>query len=402
MSVVDPENAVVKIADAGQEGLAEGQTERPPRRLLAYGLAVLASVVALGLSFALNAIVQHSPFALFLGAVMLSAWFGGLGPGLLATAIAGAAINYVLGAPAFSLGLETANAAIDLLTFVLVALLISWLNAHLREARRRAEEARREAEAAKELAEEAVHIRENFVASVAHDLKSPLTVVRGQAELILRRLAGGEQVDPADLERGLARIVAAANRLGTDIDAIVDVARLRAGGALNLRLGPTDLVTIARRVVAAHEDTPDAGRLRLNVLCEPLVGLWDAARLERVLENLVGNALKYSPGPSEVQVTIGRQEEVDAAWAVLRVQDQGLGIPEEDLARVFEPFQRAWNVEGRIIGTGVGLASARHIVHQHGGRIEVESREGAGSTFTVCLPVAGRPTVRDTSERSLV
>jgi signal transduction histidine kinase len=371
------------------EPLALGR--RPPRRLLTYGLAVLVSLVALGVSYALNAMVEHSPFALFLGAVTLSAWRGGLGPGLLATLIAAVAINAVAEGPAFTLGPATANAAIDLLTFLLVALLISSLNAHLREARRRAEHSKREAEVARAVAEEAACIRENILASVAHDLRSPLTVVSGQAELLLRRLAGGRQFDSAVLEAGLARIVATANRMRTDIDELVDVARLRAGGPVGLRLGPTDLVTIARRVMAAHEDTPDAGRIRLDAQGEPLVGVWDAARLERALENLVDNALKYSPAVGDVRISIGRQEEADAAWAVVRVQDQGVGIPDEDLPRVFEPFQRARNVEGRIRGSGVGLASVRHIVHEHGGRISVESREGAGSTFVVCLPLGSRP-----------
>jgi signal transduction histidine kinase len=143
-------------------------------------------------------------------------------------------------------------------------------------------------------------------------------------------------------------------------------------------------------VAAAYDETPDAGRIRLGLPPEPLVGFWDAARLERVIENLVGNALKYSPAPSEVQVSVGRQDTADGAWAVVRVRDHGLGIPDEDLGRVFEPFQRARNVQGRIRGTGVGLASARQIVQEHGGHISVDSREGAGSTFTVCLPLATR------------
>ena len=173
-----------------------GLGRRPPGRLAAYGLAGLTSLVALGLSFALDPVVEHSPATLFLGAVMLSAWYGGFGPGLLATVSAAAAITYVFEAPTFQFGLETVSTAIDLLIFLLVAFLISALDAHLLEEHRRAEAARREAEAARALAEEAVRIRDNFLASVAHDLKSPLTVVSGQAELLSRRLAGSQQLDP--------------------------------------------------------------------------------------------------------------------------------------------------------------------------------------------------------------
>jgi signal transduction histidine kinase len=361
-----------------------------PRPRLAYSLALFASGTALVLSFVLDPIAQHSPFALFLGAVMVSAWYGGLGPGLLATALAAACINYVFEGPVFSFGVETANAAIDLLMFLLVALLISSLNAHLLEARRRAEEATREADAARNLAEEAVRVRENFLASVAHDLKSPLTVVSGQTQLLRRRVANDQPLDAAALDAGLVRVLAVAGRMRADIDELVDVARLRLGGPLSLRLGPTDLVAIARRVVAAHEDTPDAGRVALSTDAESLVGLWDAARLERVLENLVENALKYSPAPSEVQVSVERQEEGAEAWARIRVQDHGVGIPEDELDRIFEPFQRARNVEGQIRGTGVGLASTRQIVQEHGGRLWVDSWEGVGSTFFVTLPLAPR------------
>jgi signal transduction histidine kinase len=110
-------------------------------------------------------------------------------------------------------------------------------------------------------------------------------------------------------------------------------------------------------------------------------------RLERVLENLLSNAIKYSPEGGSITVAIA-DEEIGGPWAVLTVRDQGLGIPAADLPRVFERFQRARNVEGRIGGTGIGLASARQIVEQHGGTIAAESAEGTGSTFTVRLPLA--------------
>ena len=135
------------------------------------------------------------------------------------------------GAVVFSLdtpgGLSDATRDINLR--ILVAFLISSLNAHLLEAHRHAEEARREAQAARALAEEAVRIRDNFLASVAHDLKSPLTVVSGQAELLLRRLAGSQQLDPAAIENGLGRIRVIANRMRTGIDELMDVARVRGG-----------------------------------------------------------------------------------------------------------------------------------------------------------------------------
>jgi signal transduction histidine kinase len=120
-----------------------------------------------------------------------------------------------------------------------------------------------------------------------------------------------------------------------------------------------------------------------------LVARIDADRIERVLNNLIGNAIKYSPQGGAITVQIAREDDGDDHWAVLVVRDSGLGIPAADLPHVFERYYRATNVRGRIQGTGIGLASVRQIAEQHGGSVTVESAEDAGSTFTVRLPLAG-------------
>jgi signal transduction histidine kinase len=107
-----------------------------------------------------------------------------------------------------------------------------------------------------------------------------------------------------------------------------------------------------------------------------------------VAANLLSNAIKYSPNGGDVRVRLRSEEDEVGRFAVLEVQDRGLGIPEDDLPRIFERFQRGTNVTGRIAGTGIGLAGAKQIVEQHGGGISVWSREGEGSTFTVRLPVS--------------
>jgi signal transduction histidine kinase len=110
----------------------------------------------------------------------------------------------------------------------------------------------------------------------------------------------------------------------------------------------------------------------------------DAIRLARVLDNLLGNAIKYSPKGGEIAVGVTRE----GRWAVLTVADEGMGIPAEDRSLIFEQFHRGRNVAGQMAGTGVGLAFVRRVVEQHGGNISVESQEGVGSTFTVRLPLS--------------
>jgi len=232
--------------------------------------------------------------------------------------------------------------------------------------------------------------REEFLSSASHDLKTPLTSIRGQAQLARRRLArlaNADGVDVALIDGSLARIDVSTGRMLALINELVDLTRARLGTPLELDRRPTDLVALVAASVAQHEG-PDARRIVMEA-AEP--ALWapvDAARLGRVVDNVLSNALKFSPDGGEVRVCVGREPSAGEPVAVIAVTDRGVGVPAADLPHIFERFQRAGNVAGRIEGAGIGLASARHIVEQHGGNITVESVEGAGSTFTVRLPLA--------------
>jgi signal transduction histidine kinase len=236
-------------------------------------------------------------------------------------------------------------------------------------------------------AQDAARMRQEFLASASHDLKSPLTYIRATAHMLELRATQGGEVALDRLAEGLAGIVAAATRMSALIDEMLDVAHMQTGEPLELARQVVNLVDLARMVADRHQQTSSRHRVVVRPAVPSLTGVWDAARLERVLDNLLGNALKYSPGGGEIALTVARTTGPARDWAVVSVQDSGLGIPRADLERIFERFQRGENVVGRIAGTGIGLAGARQIVEQHGGSLTVESQEGVGSVFTVRLPL---------------
>lgn len=230
--------------------------------------------------------------------------------------------------------------------------------------------------------------REAFVDAAAHDLKTPLTSLRGQAQLLLRRARREQSVGIEILEPRLVEIDAAASRMVTVIDEMLDAAHLRAERSLDLRLGPTDLVALADATAADVRQSTRRHAIHLETDQESLVGMWDHIRLRRVLGNLLGNAIKYSPDGGDIVVRITCESgENGADHAVLSVADEGIGIPAEDLQRIFQRFRRGGNAS-RIPGTGIGLAGTKQIVEQHGGTLTVTSEEGYGSVFVVRLPLA--------------
>lgn len=222
--------------------------------------------------------------------------------------------------------------------------------------------------------------RDAFLATLSHDLKNPLTGIVGYAQMLARRI--GRTEAPEWLPRGLGQIETNAHRTIAMLDELLDLARLRMGLTLQLERRPTDLVGLAGAAVAAHQTLAEKHLVELRTALPALVGVWDRFRLARVLDNLLGNAIKYSPSGGPVHVTVDRQGQT----AVLAVADQGIGIPAEEVPLVLERFTRASNAVG-FLGTGVGLWSVNHLVRAHGGELAIESEEGVGTTVTVRLPL---------------
>jgi signal transduction histidine kinase len=223
-----------------------------------------------------------------------------------------------------------------------------------------------------------------LLADLVHDLKNPLSVVRGGAQMLSRRLNGVEPVDPAVVRDGLAQIEHASTRMTLLLDDLLDALAVGAGGHPVLARRPVDLVRLARQIAARYQSTTEQHVVRMESGADTVVGFWDPGRLERVLANLLSNALKFSPNGGEVVVAV----RPDGDRAELSVRDHGLGIPAAEVDRIFDPFHRCGNVVGRVPGTGLGLPGVRQIVDAHGGSIAVETAEGLGTTFRVRLPIA--------------
>jgi PAS domain S-box-containing protein len=228
--------------------------------------------------------------------------------------------------------------------------------------------------------------KDEFLVSVSHDLQQPLTIIKGQAQVLQRLLARGETIETERLDRALTYMNAAVMRMRGMLQDLLDSALEQAGHPLGLLLAPTDLVALMRQAVAEYQLASDFHRFELQPEPASLWATIDAARIQRVIENLLSNAIKYSPDGGRIRVgfvTPGNGQ----ANALFTVEDWGIGIPAGDLPLVFERFHRGANVVGRIAGNGLGLAGARQIVEMHGGTISVHSREGVGTTFTVSLPL---------------
>jgi PAS domain S-box-containing protein len=233
--------------------------------------------------------------------------------------------------------------------------------------------------------------RRRLLATVSHDLKNPLNSIKANAQLAQRQLKRGS-VAPEKMASMFERIDGLTNRMVAQIEDLMDVALLEAGSDLELHLSDVDLVALTRVVVDQYQATTDQHRIIIQAPEERIAGHWDPHRLERVLANLLTNAIKYSPDGGAITFRIARGTSADGReCAVLSLSDEGIGIQADDLPHLFKQIGRGRNVTERFSGTGIGLVGVSRILQQHGGTISVESAEGKGSTFTIRLPLGDAP-----------
>jgi PAS domain S-box-containing protein len=223
-------------------------------------------------------------------------------------------------------------------------------------------------------------LKAGFIATVSHELRTPLALIQGYADTLLH-LDLDEQAKRSYIER----IHQTTGRLGALVSDILDVTHLDAD-PLVLERAPVQIASLVARLRGDLLITGGADRLRVELPIDLPPLEIDSTRVSQVLENLVSNALKYSP--TDRPVTISAH--VDGAWLVVWVDDLGIGVPEEDRGLIFEPFHRASNVrESNVPGTGLGLHITRRLVEAHGGKIWLEARPDgmAGTRATFTLPL---------------
>lgn len=223
------------------------------------------------------------------------------------------------------------------------------------------------------------NVRRDFVANVSHEIKTPLTSIKGYVETLL----AGAIDDPDHRIRFLEKIDRNAERLTSLVQDILSLAKIEAGED-SFRPTPIEWNPIITSVIARQEDAIQKKGLKLRVhsTAAPVVVMGDKEAMIQVLDNLVTNAIKYTPEGGKVTVTLSSK----APWARLEVEDTGMGISAEHLDRIFERFYRIDKARSRELGgTGLGLSIVKHLVAAMGGEVGVESGVNIGSKFTVKL-----------------
>lgn len=227
--------------------------------------------------------------------------------------------------------------------------------------------------------------KERLLSTVAHDLRNPLATSLGYADLLLQG-AAGELSDP---QKKLVRAIERSSQhMLVLVESLVDWSALTSG-QVRLELGDYDLVEQVRNQVELQRVLADAKSITIELRGEASLPVRaDRAKMRQVIQNLLGNAIKYSHPWSKIAVAVAREPE----HACISFHDEGVGIAREHLPRLFQPFGRsATRGTAGEKSTGLGLAIVRRIVEAHGGRMEVESELGVGSTFTVRLPHRAAP-----------
>jgi len=223
-------------------------------------------------------------------------------------------------------------------------------------------------------------MKSEFVSMAAHELQTPLTMILGYSELLLDLT---KKFNPEEKRDFLQIINDKSVELSGLIDDILDLSRIEDGRGLKLDFTRVDVATLLRQSIAGFDGTNSQHQFVLEFATESVFVDADESRLIQVVENLIANAIKYSPNGGMIRVVLGLEEN----WMRLDIIDQGIGMTEEEKVNAFERFYRADSSNTAVRGTGLGLSITRYIVDAHGGKIDIFSRKGKGTRLEIRLPL---------------
>ncbi|GCE17724.1 sensor histidine kinase [Dictyobacter kobayashii] len=323
-------------------------------------------------------------------AIVFVALFWGAGPAVWSIMLNAAALYYFFVLPFNAYDYTNWRDALQLLPFIGSGLVIALITAQRERARFQALATElelqlyaQELEATNRQLEDANQMKDRFLSIASHELKTPVTTIRGQAQLMLRRISKHKDEKHMDgVATTLERINDQTSRLTTLIDELLDVSSMRAGKViLNKRL--TDVTSLCREVVEDQQLLTER-HITFEAPTEPVNMEVDVDRFAQVMSNLISNALKYSPDRSLVEVSI----QPETYYVLFSVKDHGRGIAKDQQEHIFETFYRTPDAQASTKrGLGLGLSITKDIVERHNGHIWCESVPGKGSTFFVEIPL---------------
>jgi signal transduction histidine kinase len=320
--------------------------------------------------------IPPSPQLFFYPAVLVAAWFGGLAPGVVAVLGSSVAIAYWFLPP--QTAFERGDDVLDMAIFIAMGLTVAGLMARTRASTREARAAWIEAEGARARLQQAYRAREEMLAIVSHDLRTPLTSIELSSAQIMRASPSADERVRVYGER----IQRASRRMESLVRNLLDAAMIESG-SLAMRFAPVQVDTLLESTVQLCQPLAERKSILLEARLEGRQLLvCDADRVKQTLENLVGNALKFVPSDGKVIVSV----RTEGDEAIFEVRDSGPGIPADQIGHVFDRYWRG----GVGASSGLGLYIAKAIVEGHGGRIWAASENGKeGTTVTFALPLDG-------------
>jgi len=374
--LVRERDAAIEIAPpvVPQRSASSGDTMHRPTVPIRYLVAAISAALAAFLQRLLWPYIPPSPQLLFYPAVLFSAWYGGFTAGALTVGLSCLGILYFFLPPAFSLAVEGIDDLVDLVVFAAMGLTLSWLMSRTVELTRRTRQAWLAARAASERMEQASRAREEMLAIMSHDVRSPLHSISLSTTQILLALQRGTGYDR--IREAAERVKRSAARVDGLLRNLIDVAALDAG-ALVLSPSDVDVRSLLDETALMFEPLAEQKGVQLKVdadVSESVV--CDRERILQVLENMIGNALKFVPSQGTIRIAAREQP----GEVLFEVHDSGPGIAPENIEHIFD---RHWK-SGESAGSGLGLYIAKAIVDAHHGHIW--ARGGAGTTVAFTLP----------------